>query len=238
MTTLIHPPIEVLAGDAALPGRSNTPHADPRAWARHFDDVYRGADGEVSRVPWASTGASPSLVAWLNAEAPSVVRPGVRAAVVGCGLGHDVVELAGRGYDALGFDVSPAAVEWAARLHPEVADRLVVADLFQLPVSLQRHADLVVEIGTIQSMHPALRELATAAIVSLARPRGVVLAVCRGRDDHEPLDQVAGPPFPLTARELTGLMESNGWFPTRAVDDYLDEGVTPVRRLRAAFRRR
>ena len=40
------------------------------------------------------------------------MRRGSRV-VVGCGLGDDVAELLSRGYDAVGFDVSPTAIGWA-----------------------------------------------------------------------------------------------------------------------------
>jgi hypothetical protein len=71
-------------------------------------------------------------------------------------------------------------------------------------------------------------------IASLARPHGVVLAVCRGRDQGDPLD---GPPFALTCAELTALFAGQGFTPVRAVDDFEDEESPPKRRLRAAFKR-
>ena len=234
MTTLTRNPLEVLVD----PAHDASARIEVTARGARFDETYRNADSDAARVPWNTGGPSAALVSWLNAEAPSLVRPGVRVTVVGCGLAHDVAELAGRGYDVVGFDVAPSAIEWARRLYPELADRLVIADLFNLPAPLQRHADVVVEVNTIQSLHPSGREVAAAAIASLARPRGVVLAICQGRDEHELIEHVSGPPFPLTAPELCGLMEAQGLYPTRAVDDYLDDDSPPVRHLRGAFRRR
>lgn len=227
-------PIEVEA-----PVRSpRTPvGSDPAVWARFFEDVYQSAEGDASRIPWADGRANPALVAWLNAEAPSLLRPGASVAVVGCGLGDDVAELAGRGYDALGFDVSPTAIDWARRQHPELGDHLIVADLLDLPARMMRRFDLVVEIYTLQALHPSLRQDAAAAVCSLARPRGSVLAVCRGRDRSEALESVQGPPYPLTPAELLVLMGSQGFAPARPVDDFMDDQTPPQRRLRGLFRR-
>lgn len=237
MATLVeHRPVRVEAFPSA--GSAAPATADPKAWVRYFEEIYRRAEGDSGHVPWADSHANPALVAWLNAEAPSVVRPGAAVTVVGCGLGHDVIELAGRGYDVMGFDVSGTAIDWARRLHPEAADRFMVANLFDLPPAMARRADLVVEVCTLQSLHPSLREAAASAIVSLARPRGTVLAVCRGRDEADPVDPDSPPPYPLCGTELSGLMESFGWHATRPVDDFWDEETPPKRRLRGAFKRR
>ncbi|MFM9995918.1 MAG: class I SAM-dependent methyltransferase [Phycisphaerales bacterium] len=239
MATLIqNRPVHVGVEAATLGPAVAPATTDPNAWVRYFEEIYHRADGDTGHVPWADSHANPALVSWLNAEAPSVIRPGAAVTVVGCGLGHDVVELAGRGYDVLGFDVSPTAIDWAKRLHPEIADRLVAADLFNLPAGLPRRADLVVEVCTLQALHPSLREHAAQAAVTLARPRGCVLAICRGRDEVEPLEAATAPPYPLTCSELCGLMEAQGWYPTRPVDDFVDDETPPKRRLRAAFKRR
>ncbi|MEX2218340.1 MAG: methyltransferase domain-containing protein [Phycisphaerales bacterium] len=244
MATLLHTairPVEVRAPEA----RSVPPApagADGRIWAEWFDRLYTEAAGDPARVPWADGAPSPALVAWLNSEAPAMIRPGATAVVVGCGLGDDVRELADRGYDATGFDVSPAAVDWARRQHPDLAERFLVADVTALSANLRRRADLVVEVSTIQAVHPALRQAVTGGIAALARPRGVVLAICRGRDEHEPLDRVEGPPFALTAHELVALFEHEGFAPVggRQPDDFTEDGEPPkggCRRLRAALRR-
>jgi hypothetical protein len=203
-----------------------------------FEDLYRAARGDMGLVRWAHGKANPALVEWLGSQGPALVRPGARVAVVGCGLGDDVVELAGRGYDAMGIDVAPSAIQWAQRRFPELAERFAVADLFALPHHLQRRFDLVVEIYTIQSLDPWMREAAAAAVVSLCRPRGTILTVCRARQAAEPLENVQGPPWPLTAGELCGLFEAHGLTPAACgVEEFTDDEQPPKWRLRAAFRR-
>lgn len=220
-----HSPVAVLL----VPGTPGT-----HGW---FEGVYAGAMGEVSRVPWAHGKPNPFLLSWLNAEAAARVRPGSRAVVVGCGLGDDVVELLNRGYDAVGFDVSSTAVEWARRRFPLHAQAFVHADLFQLPARFRHRFELVVEANTMQAVDPSMREGAARAIGELCGPRGLVVAVCRGRDEQTLLETIQGPPWPISAGELCGLMEAAGLKPSRAIDDFEDEQSPPVRRLRGVFER-
>ncbi len=235
MATLIQSPTRVQVDPDSIRLPAPPSHADTAAWGRYFEDLYHDAGGDAARIPWADQRPNPSLQAWLNAEAPSLVRPGATACVVGCGLGDDVKELTDRGYDVLGFDVSASAIHWARTRHPDIAERLSIADLFNLPASLLRRWDLVVEVSTLQAVHPELRAAAAAGIASLARPRGTVLAVCRARDDGQPLPDA--PPFPISPGELAELFAPHGFFPSRAIDDFADDETPPVRRLRCAFKR-
>lgn len=227
-------PIEILPREAR-PGLAAPTTGRVADWSAYFETIYRDASGDAGAVPWADGGPNPALVSWLNSEAPGLIRPGATVAVVGCGLGDDVRELADRGYDVVGFDCSPAAISWARRRHTVVAERLVVADLFALPGSLARRHDLVVEINTLQALDPSLRPAAAAGVASLARPRGAVLVICRGREAGEALPPE--PPFPLSYGELESLMAGNGLAPMGAIDAFTDDECPPNRRLRAVFRR-
>lgn len=202
-----------------------------------YESIYQSAAGDPSLVPWARQQPNPMMVCWLNAEAPGLVRPGSRVVVVGCGLGDDVAELISRGYDAVGFDVSPTAVSWARKRFPDHAAQFSVTDLFALPGKFRHRFDLVIEIHTLQALDPAQRERAAAAVASLAGPQGHVVAICRGREESQLLEFVQGPPWPLTRSELLGLMESSGLRPLREIDEFMDEETPPQRRLRGVFLR-
>lgn len=160
-----------------------------------------------------------------------MVRPGATAAVIGCGLGDDVAELCCRGYDVTGFDVAPHAIEWAKKRHPAQADKLVAADLLDLPSRMLRRFDLVVEAYTLEWIEPSRRQEAAAAIVSLARPHGTVIAIAHGRDDDEPVP--GEPPHALSSLELTTLFAAQDMHATRPVDDFQDDAGE--RHLRACF---
>lgn len=209
-------------------------NAGSAAW---FDAAYRAAGAQVGNVPWAIGRAEPALVAWLNSEAQGRVRPGSRAVAVGCGLGDNVAELLNRGYDAIGFDLAPGAIEWARRRFPAMANAFSVADLFSPPTRFRHRFELVVEAFTLQSVEPALRAQAAAAVASMCGPRGVVVTIASARDESMNLDQLRGPPWPLTCAEMNALFEGAGLKPIRALDDFVDESCRGCRLLRCAYER-
>lgn len=211
------------------------PRAAPVGGPAWHDQVYRAAAGELVKVPWAEGKPAAAVVSWLNAEAPGRVRPGSRAVVIGCGLGDDVIELINRGYDAIGFDISPTAVEWARRRFKDYGAAFSVCDLLRVPTRFHHRFELVVEAYTLQSIEPAMREQAAAAMAAMLGPRGVLVAVANGRDESDLVESIKGPPWALTRAELAGLMEASGLKPVRAIDDFSDDGVPPRRRLRGAF---
>ncbi len=63
----------------------------------------------TGQTPWDIGAVDPLLVAFIDGGA---VAPG-RTLEVGCGTGNDALWLAGRGFEVLGIDVSPSAIEKA-----------------------------------------------------------------------------------------------------------------------------
>jgi SAM-dependent methyltransferase len=122
--------------------------------------------------------------------------------VVGCGLGDDAVELAGRDLEVTAFDVSPTAVRWAAERFPDAPVDWRVADLLALPDDLTDAFDLVVEVATVQSLPGVVRDAAMHAIGSLARPGGVVVVVTLMAVDAEVARRWTGPPWAQAPSEL------------------------------------
>jgi SAM-dependent methyltransferase len=233
------------AKGAAMPGATATTQGPTQGEIsphlaelfERFDAIYRDSEGDPARIPWAHRQPCPAMVNWLNAQAPSLIRPGARVGVVGCGLGLDAVALVARGYDVTAFDVSESAIELAKRLHPEHASIFGVADAFDPPARLRGRFDLVVEVHTIQAVPPDSRVALMRGMTDLLTHNGLLLVVARGRPDSVPLGEVAGPPWELTPGELIGAGEAAGLALTRPLDDFTDGNRPPVRRLRGLFRR-
>jgi SAM-dependent methyltransferase len=200
-----------------------------------FDAVYRAGIAGSGAIPWEDGQPNPLFVEWLDRSAHDVVRPGARIAVVGCGFGHDAKALLMRGYDVTAFDLSPAAIEHAKRLHGEWASSFCVADLFNLPSRWKRRFDLIVEIYTIQSMPPDTRRQSIAAIESLLHPHGSMFLLCRASDHPVSIDE--GPPWALTVDDLRDLAASISYEPIEGIELLVDEETPPRRRLRTVLRR-
>jgi SAM-dependent methyltransferase len=155
-------------------------------------------------------------------EAAADHRTGVRRVLVGaCGTGNATLELAGRGLEVAGFDLSPAMVAVAAaKPRPPGASgpRLVVGDLRAVPVR-DGWADLVLVLN--------------ASINYLLEPAEVLAALRQ-------LGRVAAPGGLVVVEPLSPRFVHEGWEPGRHVDrdglrldaTYEVEGDLVVERLR------
>jgi SAM-dependent methyltransferase len=154
-------------------------------------------------------------------EAAAAQGTGVRRVLVAaCGTGNAVLELAGRGLEVAGFDLSPAMVAVAAA-KPRDAGRLVglvVGDLRAAPVR-DGWADLVLALN--------------AGINYLLEPAEVLAALRH-------LDRTARPGGLVVVEPLSPRFVHQGWEPGRHVDrdgllldaTYEVEGDLVVERLR------
>ncbi len=202
---------------------------------RDFDAIYRAGLAGEGAIPWEDGRAHPHFLAWLDRSAQDIIRPGARVAVVGCGFGHDARALLSRGYDVTAFDISPAAIEHAKRLHADWASSFCVADVFSLPTRWRRRFDLVVEIYTIQSLPPETRRGTIGAIESLLHPHGALFLLCRASDHAVRREE--GPPWALTVSDITDLAASINYEPVDGIELLVDDETPPKRRLRTVLRR-
>ena len=166
-----------------------------------FDRLYTLADGESRTIPWADLVPGPEMVDWLDAH-PDLSGG---ALVVGCGLGDDAEDLAGRGLDVTAFDVSSEAIAWCRRRFPGSSVDYVVADLFDQPAAWSGAFDLVIELRTVQSLPLNLRDEALAAVADPVAPGGTLLVVAWGRPDGT---EMGGPPWPVSREELAFLEQA------------------------------
>jgi SAM-dependent methyltransferase len=142
-----------------------------------FEEIYARAGDDLASVPWARLAPHPLLVMWLDSADSPGDRParhaaGQEALVVGCGLGDDAEELAGRGYAVTAFDVSPTAIVRCRERFPRSPACYRVADVLNPPGEWRGRFGLVVEVNTIQSLRRADRPAAIAAIAELSHGAG------------------------------------------------------------------
>lgn len=171
-----------------------------------FEEIYTRAGDDLDAIPWAGLAPHPVLLDYLAGHGSSDGlgdRP--QALVIGCGLGDDAEELAGRGYRVAAFDISPTAIARCHDRFPSTAVDYRVEDLFGLPAAWCRAFDLVVEINTVQSLPPAQHRSAISAIAATARSGGQVLVRCLARDDAEP---ATSRPWPLSRTELRAYVDA------------------------------
>ena len=174
-----------------------------------FDAFYREAGGDNEQIPWADLEPNKYFRDW--AEDVGLKGNDRRALVVGCGLGDDARYLHDLGFRVTGFDISPAAIDWARRLYPGTEIQFEVADLFEPRRDWLGAFDFVLEIYTIQPLPMEMRERVIDSIAAFVAPAGEMVVVTRGREDDEEPTEL---PWPLSRNDLSrfekhGLMETD-----------------------------
>lgn len=168
---------------------------DATGW---FDALYKEAEGNHERIPWADLKPNKFLVRF--AEKTNLQGNGRTALVVGCGLGDDARFLADAGFKVTAFDISPAAIQWAKKLHADTSIEFFVADLFNPPPQWRERFEFVLEVYTIQPLPLEMREKVIDAIAQFVAPKGNLVVVTRGREnDEEPLEL----PWALSRKDLS-----------------------------------
>ena len=127
--------------------------------------------------------------------------------VVGCGLGSDAAALARMGLEVTAFDVAPTAVSWAKQRHPDADVRWVVADLLDPPRAWQRAFTTVIEVRTIQSLPPDVRETAARNLNRFVAPGGVLVAAVLSAATEEAAEAWQGPPWAVPPSHRDALFE-------------------------------
>ncbi len=104
------------------------------------------------------------------------LAPGKRGLDAGCGSGaRDVFLLWSDNYDIVGLDAVEENITEARRLHPEIADRVFVADL-QQPIPFEAASfDFVACNAVIQHIPPeTVQEIVLPELARVLRPEGVL----------------------------------------------------------------
>lgn len=124
-------------------------------------------------TPW-DKGVPAPMLPWVLAEHRHRFPEKARSLVPGCGRGHDALCLAEHGFETLGFDVSPQAIEEAQALHTHPCLRWQVGDLFTelSPAS----TDLIWEHTCFCAILPEQREAYIRAMAEALTSGGQLLA--------------------------------------------------------------
>lgn len=134
-------------------------------------------------APWEryGTAAAATIAALLDREETERSRPLGRALDLGCGRGQFTPELARRGWEAVGVDYVPAAVEAAAAKSRGV-DGLsyVVADVTRLPSAGLGTFDFFLDIGCFQGLDAGQRLGQGQGVSALANPGATLLLLTFG----------------------------------------------------------
>jgi SAM-dependent methyltransferase len=134
-------------------------------------------------TPWEryGTAAAARIGALLDREESERSRPLGRALDLGCGRGQYTPELARRGWEAVGIDYVPAAIEAAAARSQGLAGlSYVVGDVTRLPSARLGTFDFFLDIGCFQGLDAAQRLAQGTGVGALANPRATLLLLSFG----------------------------------------------------------
>ncbi len=174
---------------------------DPLGW---LDSIYKNAQGNYKAVFWADLEASPYLLKWLKNN--PIEKNKAKAIVIGCGVGDDAEALSDFGYEVIGFDVSPSAIELCKNRYPNSNVTYLVTDLFDYPKNWIENFDLIYECNTIQVLPGKYRIKARKAISNLLAPLGYLLVSCRSREKGKQEDDI---PLPLDKDEIDEFIKTD-----------------------------
>ena len=172
---------------------TNSPTSQPVNQPDFWEAAY-----QEGRAGWDLGGPAPAFEQLLGgAKRPT---PG-RAAVIGCGRGHDALRFARDGFTVVGFDFAPSAVTAARRAAATagLSAEFVQSDIFSLPTGYHEAFDYVIEHTCFCAIDPARRPDYVGVVQGLLRPGGELIGIffAHGRP--------GGPPFTTDAADVRRL---------------------------------
>jgi SAM-dependent methyltransferase len=144
---------------------------------RLYEAMYR-----VGYTPWEHPGPvwTSSLALRLDLEGSERGRPLGRALDVGCGRGQHAAELVRRGWDVVGIDYAPRAVDAARRQGIDGAT-FMVGDVTDLPVDDLGSFDFFLDLGCFQHLDAGQRVAAGRGITAMANPAATLVMMAFSR---------------------------------------------------------
>ncbi|MFZ0487118.1 MAG: methyltransferase domain-containing protein [Arenicellales bacterium] len=158
---------------------------------------------ENRNTPWDRGETNPALIDWLSTGIP---EPPAAVLVPGCGRGHEVLELARRGFSVTGIDLSERALdELNARLRRESLEaELVAADLLGWEPP-RGPFDIIYEQTCLCALLPRQWKDYEVRLRQWLKPGGLLLALFMqsGKTD--------GPPFHCALPDMQRLFDAGRW---------------------------
>jgi SAM-dependent methyltransferase len=132
-------------------------------------------------TPWEryGTAAAASIARLLDREEAERSVPLGRALDLGCGRGQYTPELARRGWQAVGIDNVPAAIE-AAKRRSTGGVTYVVGDVADLPAADLGTFDFFLDVGCFQGLNAPQRHALGRGVTTLASPGATLLMLAFG----------------------------------------------------------
>jgi len=162
------------------------------------DRAFWEAKYKNSETGWDRGDASPALTTWLETLEPC------RILVPGCGRGHEVIELARRGFDVTAVDIATPAIDhMQAILEKEhLSATLIHADMFDLDLA---PFDAIYEQTCLCAIQPMQREVYEQWLYNHLKPGGQLLALFMQTGAE------GGPPFHCGLSDMTSLFDASRW---------------------------
>ena len=161
--------------------------------------------------PWERGGVDQDLAQFLDAEEGARRPPYGRALDLGCGTGLQTVELARRGWDTVGIDNVPKAIDRARRRPATGSVRFILGEVTDLAgAELGAGFSLFVDRGCFHGLDDAQRGRVARDVTQLAPTDAVMLMFAFGAGAPRPLPRGAEPgdvAAALTGWELTEVRE-------------------------------
>lgn len=182
--------------------------SDPEGWSAV---CHRGAPLYFNRfIDWSQRRAVERLFRQVE------IQPGDPGADIGCGTGRWTKELAARDLAARGFDVSPAMVERARELAPQISFDVAPATAIPLPAASQK---VVTCITVLHHLSYDQQSSAVAELSRVLRPGGACVTAVL-------LDRLPGGRW-CYPRSKSGWQRLFGEHGLRAIEHRGEEFLTP-----------
>ena len=151
---------------------------------------------------WDRGEVSPALHTWLEQGA---FDGATTVLIPGCGRGHEVIELAKRGFDVTALDLAPSAIAHLKNMlkQEDVQASAECVNIFEY--KKPEHFDVVYEQTCLCAIEPDEREQYAQAVYQWLKPNGKLLLSMMQTGD------AGGPPFHCDFMDMKKLFPSDKW---------------------------